>query len=291
MNNTIKNYLSRVISITVQSDFIWSKVFQPLYYLIGFAERERHRNKGPMRSKFDVQDLAHRMFPDLTVKHGLCKGLKYPSWRATGSVLFPKLLGSYEKEIQDVLALSITKNDFEQIIDVGCAEGYYSVGLALVIPYAHIFAFDIDNNARELCYKMAKLNNVDHKINIQSECNPETLKTLVSRSSNKTLIISDCEGYEKHLFDESVIPYLSHAYILCEIHDVFDIDISATLKRRFELTHRLTILSSVDDIKKAQNYKYLELEGYDLATRFWLLSEHRKSSMEWFYWEPKDTNV
>lgn len=46
---------------------------------------------------------ARDVFPDLIVKHGPFKGMKYPAVKSVGSSLFPKLLGCYEKEIQGII--------------------------------------------------------------------------------------------------------------------------------------------------------------------------------------------
>lgn len=74
----------------------------------------------------------------LVVQGGPFQGLQYvPSIvesalavpRALGSALIPKLLGCYEAELQGVLA-QILATPYQDILDIGSAEGYYAVGLA-----------------------------------------------------------------------------------------------------------------------------------------------------------------
>ena len=50
----------------------------------------------------------------------------------------PLLAGSYEAELHDVLEDVIVERP-SRIIDVGCAEGYYAVGLAMRCPDAAVF--------------------------------------------------------------------------------------------------------------------------------------------------------
>jgi hypothetical protein len=53
----------------------------------------------------------------------------------------PKLLGCYEQELHPALNRAID-TDYGVILNIGCAEGYYPVGLARVLPTAHVIAFD-----------------------------------------------------------------------------------------------------------------------------------------------------
>ena len=74
--------------------------------------------------------------------------------------------------------------------------------------------------------------------------------------------------------------------LLIEIHDMKDIEISTTIRQCFAKTHKIEIIESLDDIKKALTYSYKELESYDLATRKLLLAENRAAIMDWFYLTP-----
>ena len=76
-----------------------------------------------------------------------------------GSTLLPKLVGSYEYELNEVFEefKNISSNN---IVDICSAEGYYAVGFALNFKFKKIIAFDISKKARSLLKKMAKLNDV-----------------------------------------------------------------------------------------------------------------------------------
>lgn len=249
-------------------------------------KRQAKRDKQAVKQMRRSTQLAavQKLFPDLVVQHGPFKGMKYPSPQAVGSALVPKLLGSYERELHPTIEYILTQ-DYTEIVDIGCAEGYYAVGMAIKHPNSLVYAFDTNEKALKLCRQMAELNGVVDRIVFGSHCSPQELRKIPYRG--KALIISDCEGYEKELFSEDVIPYLAEHDLLIEIHDTVDITISGLMRERFSATHQIEVVESIDDIKKAKNYDYDELADYDLTTRHILISEGRGNIMEWFFLKSK----
>ncbi len=211
--------------------------------------------------------------------------MKYAEATQISGMVFSKLLGSYEKELEPILE-RISKKKYSEIVNIGCAEGYYSIGFALINDGAKVFAYDTNKHAISLCNRMAKLNNVEHCLITGSFCDTEILKAIPF--TNKGLIISDCEGYEKYLFTEEVVPLLANHDLLIEIHDCVDSTISSVIHKRFKHTHDIEVIKSIDDYTKAQVYKYKELEKYNLEIRKTLLAENRVSIMEWYYMQPKN---
>jgi hypothetical protein len=247
-----------------------------------FAKLERMRFEATRRDAF-VESAIARISPGLAVLHGPFAGMLYPERKADCSSLFPKILGSYESELHPFLEETCRK-EHRVVVDVGCAEGCYAVGLARRLPGARVHAFDLDGEAIRLCGEMAHLNGVLDRVTTGASCGPETLRSLCR--SGKALIVSDCEGYEKDLFTEEVVPSLAGHDLLIEVHDCLDIEISGTLRRRSSATHSIRAVQSLDDIVKAHTYSHAELGPYDLATRNLLLAEHRASIMEWLYLTP-----
>src|SRR5262249_39474913 len=134
---------------------------------------------------------------------------------ACGSMLAPKLVGSYETEIQPFVR-RILQTDYRALLDVGCAEGYYAVGFAARMPLVHVYAFDIDPEARRLCAELAQKNGVLDRIDIRERCDPEALRYLPITGA---LIVSDCEGYEQDLLRPDLVPDLRFADVLVELHE------------------------------------------------------------------------
>jgi SAM-dependent methyltransferase len=220
----------------------------------------------------------------MTVRHGPFRGLKYPAVKSVGSVLIPKLLGSYEREVHPLLE-RLKERNYSEIVDIGCAEGFYAVGLARMFPDAKIFAYDTNPEAVRLCRRMAEENGVNNRLVTGAFCDAKTLASLPL--TRRALVLSDCEGCEKHLFTPETVRALAVHDVLIEVHDMVDIEISARLRSVFQPTHQLEVMVSVDDIRKAQTYDYPELKPFSLAERKVLLQEWRAASMDWFYFSPR----
>ena len=193
-----------------------------------------------------LRQLTGEIFPELRVAGGPFKGMQYPSAQSYGSALLPKLLGSYESELHPVLE-EILRNDYGAIVDIGCAEGYYAVGLGLRFPRAEIYAFDTSPHARRLCGEVAKLNGLNGRVHIGGFCDEATLGSISLGS--KALIISDCEGYEGLLFTREIVSALLGRHdVIVETHDFIDIEISFRLREVFSRTHQIRSIKSTDDI-------------------------------------------
>src|SRR5437660_11467263 len=74
------------------------------------------------------------------VRQGPFAGMRYID-RAIGSAYLPKLLGTYECELAAIIE-EVCARGPRLIIDLGAAEGYYAVGLALRNPQARVVGFE-----------------------------------------------------------------------------------------------------------------------------------------------------
>lgn len=214
----------------------------------------------------------------LVVQSGPFAGMTYVS-EAVCSSLVPKLLGSYEAELHDVLA-QILVRDYETVIDVGCAEGYYAVGLALRLPGAHVHAFDIDARARALCTKLAQANNVEERVMVEGECDHERLNSLIR---GRTLIVCDCEGCELHLLDPELAAELSKSDLLVELHDMIVPNITPTILSRFAATHEITLVNTAE----RDPNDFPMLKNLDRLTQRTAVAEFRDEPMQWVYLQAK----
>src|SRR5205807_4237653 len=84
---------------------------------------------------------------------------------AFGSAYVPKLLGIYERELNPFIEQACALN-FPLIVDVGAAEGYYAIGMALRNPNARLIAFEMEQKGRAALEEMARLNNVMSRVEI-----------------------------------------------------------------------------------------------------------------------------
>lgn len=232
-----------------------------------------------------LEDLKAKLRTSKAVLNGPFKGMKYLDYNTqNGDAIYRKILGSYETELHPTIE-TLAKKPYTEIIDVGSAEGYYVVGMALKNKTATIYAYDTEEKCRNLCAQLAKKNQVEDRVVINATLTPEALGEF--KFTGKNLIICDCEGFEKTLFNTSNLDNLKQSDILIEVHDFLDIEIAPYLKNLFKDTHNIQSIYSLDDIHKAQTYDYPETNALSLHSRKRILGEGRASVMEWLICTPK----
>jgi hypothetical protein len=202
--------------------------------LVGWKWRRRHKEAAAV---LDALRARH----GLVVQAGPFTGTQYIDG-AAGSHILPKLLGSYEEELHDVVNRAISRRH-TTVVNIGCGEGYYAVGLARCLPGATVFAFDSDPIARHLCRQLAARNAVERRVIVAGACSGNELRGLMLHDA---LVVCDCEGYELELLDPERVPGLRHAHLLVELHDCFNPEISRTIVGRFEQTHTVTLIAQTD---------------------------------------------
>ena len=151
-----------------------------------------------------------------------------------------KLLGVYESNLHPWLEQCVAQ-PYEHIINIGCAEGYYAVGLALKIPGAQVHAYDSDEAAQRVCFETARLNGVSERMIVAGACTAQGLNAAIVQH-RRTLVFADCEGYEMVLLDPEAAPALTGTDIIVETHDFFgNRSIVDTLLQRFATTHVIAV--------------------------------------------------
>jgi hypothetical protein len=185
-----------------------------------------------------VLELAERfsLSNGQAVLHGPFAGMKYPAASILSRNSVPRLLGSYESELHEVIQSGLGYK-YERVIDIGSAEGYYAVGFALK-GQSPVVTFETDPRELALCQEMARLNHVEHRLTARELCNPEALRALAG--GKRCFILSDCEGYELDLFDDPTVQALVRSDVLIEIH----LDAYEPLVERFTKTHQVRTFMS-----------------------------------------------
>lgn len=229
--------------------------------------------------RIEANLIAARM-ADLVVRSGPFAGMKYPIARSTGSTLFPKLLGCYERELAPIVE-SICRTPYSTVVDIGCAEGYYAVGFARRLPHAKVYAFDTDPIARDLCQQMVDQNGVTDRVVIGGRCDGPTLISLPT--TGRGLILSDCEGCERELFTPDLIAHLIAYDLLIETHDFLVPDTSATLQERLAEWYEVDRVPSLDDEDRSALCDHPLIADLPASTRIRLVTERRPAAMEWLF--------
>jgi hypothetical protein len=222
--------------------------------------------RAPVAEKF-VQRYGH------VVQGGPFRGMKYVA--DTPSTSLAQLVGCYEAELHLPLRTVIESRP-TVIIDIGCAEGYYAVGLARELPDCTVFAFDIDVRAQKLCRELALLNGVGDRVIVGAECSPAELER---RLAPGAFVFCDCEGGERDLLDPAQAPNLRSANILVELHDhVFvDFNLTEAILARFKPTHEITLISQAT--RKAADYP--SIADFLPGDQSLCLFEHRLPDQQW----------
>ena len=92
-----------------------------------------------------------------------------------------------------------------------------------------------------MCRDMAKRNGVSERVQVRGTCTAKDLDDLII---DRTLVISDCEGFEVELLDLTRAPALATTDLIVELHDFVDPTISATIIERFAPTHNIEIVDA-----------------------------------------------
>src|SRR5688572_29053294 len=141
----------------------------------------------------DIQNLLHREVYGngrIQVLSGPFEGMEYYNKIIWGPVT-GKWIGCYEEELSGVIR-DILASDYDTLIDVGAAEGYYAVGFAWKLPTAKVISYDIDPIARRRQRQLAKLNGVEN-LDVLKYCSHEELARRITR---RCFVMSDVEGFE-----------------------------------------------------------------------------------------------
>jgi hypothetical protein len=270
-----------IIRKLVENQIIWKilNFCYRIFYRFQF-EKELIQIEIKQKAMLEKEAVLKKKFINLTVADGPFKGMMYPDFIAYGSAIYPKLIGCYESELHLTLE-ELLKTDYKSIIDIGCAEGYYAVGLAMRKPNAIVYAYDIDKKAISFCEKMMKLNHLSN-INFGDFCNQDTLKKL--DFGDRSLVICDCEGYEKVLFSGGLSSWLKKCDILIELHDLYDETISPSVLEEFNLTHNAKFIHSENTFSKIRKFESLnDLSDDDVKLFF----SERTGIMRWVLLIPK----
>lgn len=225
---------------------------------------------------------TRRLTSDVVLS-GPFKGMKYrPSRRIA---YCPKLLGTYELELNDTIE-SACRRGFRRIVNVGAAEGYYAVGLALRLSGAEVVAYEADAGAARLMLEMSVMNGVAHRVDIRGMCTVEGLRNSL-RVGDSTLLLMDVEGDERTLLDPSSVPALRAVTILVEVHDFVSEQIAPEIRERFAGSHSLQEVWSRPRSLEDYPVTLGAVEGLGRALALSSMDEGRPGRMRWFILSPK----
>ena len=222
--------------------------------------------------------IGYSLIPAPKSLNGPFKGMPYLDEIIWGSIT-PRWIGSYERELWDTVE-EIKSTDYDTVIDIGCAEGYYATGLSWQLPQANVYAYDLDPFSREQCERLWKMNGEKGKLHILPWCDH---KEFASKHQGKTLCVIDIEGAEMDFLKPDLLPELQKSDILIEVHRT-DQDVTANaeeLKRRFGQTHQIESISATPERNPSEYDLPSPLPAEETLTRSF--SEGRSNSQLWLW--------
>lgn len=214
----------------------------------------------------------------VTVFQGPFAGMTYVE-RSTEGALIARLLGCYEAELHPHLA-AIAEEGLDCLIDVGCAEGYYAVGLARQLPDITVYAHDISEPARAACAELAARNGVSDRVIIGGEFKPEDFEGFADR---RVLVLVDAEGAELDVLRPDLSPALARMKLIVETHDVFRPGALKTLMERFGPTHDIVRVDSQGKVFDMPDW----LAGLSHLDQLLATWEWRQKPTPWLVMRPK----
>lgn len=212
------------------------------------------------------------------IRGGPFAGMDYVD-QATEGALIPRLLGTYESELHPYLQ-AFAAAGVETVIDVGCAEGYYAVGLALLMPRAVVHAFDIDEAARTVCAELAAKNGVAERVRIGGAFPPDGFQAFAGQ---RVLVMVDAEGAELDILQPDLSPALAAMGLIVETHDVYRKGVLQELLRRFAPTHQISVVRQQPKTFDMPAWLQ-ELPHLDQLLAVW---EWRQAPTPWLVMRPK----
>jgi predicted RNA methylase len=217
-----------------------------------------------------------------TTKAGIFRGLRWPRMVYIGSVFAPKVLGTYELEIQEVFAELARAEQTTTFIDIGAAEGYYAVGAALLNPNLRVIAFERQLKAHQHIRDLATENAVHGRIELRGEFDLSELDE--EALGERPLVLMDVEGAEAQLIDERFVNRFGNASLIVEVHDFAIPGVATVVESMLSRTHR------VSSVRFSRAARRSLRAGMGLSQFEWRVAtdEKRPTGNHWLIANPRD---
>jgi len=251
------------------------------FYYANRPGREPEQRLGDLlglTARYRADALAARLLrANPRVRSGPFAGMVLPVGGTEGC-LAPKLLGCYESELHEPIAARVCAG-YHAVINIGCAEGFYAVGLARALPGATVHAFDSDERAQRACRETASANGVADRVEIGGTLDPDGLERLCAALAAKgdVLVVCDIEGAEAELLDPTRAPSLARTDLLVELHPMFVAGCDALITQRFTATHEMARIGQ----RGRDDGAFPEIGGWSQLDRFLALWEFRPPENDW----------
>jgi len=248
-----------------------------------FLNGLRHIKHGTRRVLINARDRTYEKRVTRAVEGrvitGVFAGTKLLSQSVFGSEI-PKLLGTYELELQETLKKFLGYQP-KTICNIGGAEGYYAIGCARHKDVREVLTYEALVNGQNIIADNSMLNEVDHKVTVLGMCDEAELWCLLNEKHIDLLLI-DIEGAELDILSARNVGKLSKTLLLIESHDFYRPNCMFKLESKFKHSHTIKFIKS----------RNRTLADFPLALslpdqqKLRLMNERRPGIMTWLACEP-----
>ncbi len=194
------------------------------------------------------------------------------------------LLGIYEQEILN--SIMSVPSKYKVFIDLGAADGYYSIGTLISKKFKVSYAFEMSAKGRDVIQKNAKLNNCGNKLHILGEATKNFYKDISKKELASSVILIDIEGAEFSLLDKDSFQNLKKSIIFIELHDWVSKDSKEKIAKLLSDAKPYFKISNITTTSRDLS-KFPELSNYPDSDRWLIASEGRPKLMTWLRLDPK----
>lgn len=272
------NYLKILINKVKKRDFKW--LILEVLSKITLKKLELRIDKVVEKKRIILSSKISKMYNN-TVQQGPFKGMVINEDQFWGQGdRSSKILGLYEKEIQDLIVSIQKDKNYSTFVDIGGADGFFAIGSLVNNLFEKCEVFEISKRGRNSIQKNSKKNNVYDSIKIHDKASKRSLIKI--DNINNSLILCDIEGGEYELFDEKLINEIYPSDIIIEIHKDKENSL-VNFEKRFTKSYSLTKITQ--EPRSLKNFK--ELENINDNNRALITSEGRSYVQEWWHLSPK----
>ena len=219
--------------------------------------RKTHARRHAQRQR-TVFQLLYKEGEVPRVLNGPFAGMRYLNEPVWGSIT-PRWIGSYESCLHSVIR-EIIRSGYSRVIDVGCAEGYYAVGLCRALPTSEVLAYDMDIESRAQVLRLWVMNGSPGKLTVGGLLDHAELNRIVR---SNTVLVCDIEGGEIQLLNPTSCSALKNMDVLVEVHQTGSIPMAvnaATLRERFRSSHEVMQINESADAVQLNHVSHLAPE-------------------------------
>ena len=190
------------------------------------------------------------------VAYGPLKGFRFDPKDKIMTARAARIFGLWEKEVSDILVSLSGKRRY--LVDIGAADGFYSVGMLFAGLYEKSFNFEILSYRREQLQRTAELNEV--KAN--------------------SVVLCDIEGGEFELLTDEILQSFQSCYWVIELHESHVTDGEQKLTELVQRTEKYFV-NEVIKTKERDLSQFSELEFVKDDERWLICSDGRGRLGKW----------